>query len=76
MFGAAVSNRQIKNSAKHAIWALDSIAKTSRPGALNQQSPSSVRYLMTVLDPNDWDKIFTEADIAGVAVQADAERDL
>lgn len=72
MFGAAVSNRQIKNSAQHAIWALDSIAKTSRPGALNQQSPSSVRYLMTVLDPNNWDKIFTEADIAG-AVNIDNE---
>ena len=60
MFAAGVSNRQVKNSAQHAIWALDSIAKTVRPGALLQQSPASVRFLKAILDPDNWDKIFTD----------------
>lgn len=63
MFNSGIANRQIKNSAQYAIWALDSIKKTVKPGPFNVQSPSSIAYLQTILDPDNWDKIFTEEAI-------------
>ena len=64
MFNSGISNRQIRNSAEYAIWALDSIKKTVKPGPFNVQSPSSIMFLKTILDPDNWGKIFTEEDIA------------
>ena len=64
MFNSGLSNRQIKNSAQYAIWVLDSIVKTLKPGAFNTQNPASVEFLTAVLDPDNWEKIFTNEDIA------------
>ena len=64
MFNSGIGNRQIRNSAEYAIWALDSIKKTVKPGPFNVQSPASIEFLRTILDPDNWDKIFTEEDIA------------
>ena len=64
MFNSGIGNRQIRNSAEYAIWALDSIKKTVKPGPFNVQSPASIGFLRTILDPDNWDKIFTEEDIA------------
>ena len=63
MFNAGIGNQQIRNSAQYAIWVLDSITKTLKPGAFNTQNPASVKLIRTILDPNNWDKIFTEQDI-------------
>lgn len=63
MFNSGIGNRQIKNSAQHAIWVLDSIVKTLKPGAFNTQNPASVKYIRSIFDPDNWDKIFTEDEI-------------
>ena len=63
MFNTGISNRQIKNSSQHAIWVLDSIKKTLKPGAFNTQNPASVEYITAILDPDNWDKIFTEEEL-------------
>lgn len=60
MFLSEVGNRQIKNPAQYAIAVLDSIVKTLKPGSFNVQNPASVEYLNTILDPRNWDRIFTE----------------
>ena len=64
MFNTGIGNRQIKNAAQYAIWTLDSIKKTAKPGGINTQNPASVEYLRTILDPRNLEQIFTEADIA------------
>ena len=64
MFNSGVGNRQIKNAAQYAIWVLDSIKKTSKPGGLNTQNPASVEYLTALMNPDNWEKIFTEEEIA------------
>ena len=64
MFNTGIGNRQIKNSAQYAIWTLDSIKKTLKPGAFNTQNPSSVEYLLALMNPDNWSKIFTEDEIA------------
>ncbi len=64
MFNSGVGNRQIKNAAQHAIWVLDSIKKTSKPGGLNTQNPASIEYLTALMNPDNWEKIFTEEEIA------------
>ncbi len=63
MFNSGIGNRQIRNSSQHAIWVLDSIVKTLKPGAYNTQNPASVEYIKNILDPDNWDKIFTEEEI-------------
>lgn len=63
MFNSGIGNRQIKNSSQHAIWVLDSIKKTLKPGAFNTQNPASVEYVMSILNPDNWDKIFTEEEL-------------
>lgn len=63
MFNTGISNRQIKNSSQYAIWVLDSIKKTLKPGAFNIQNPASVEYIRTILNPDNWDKIFTEQEL-------------
>lgn len=63
MFNSGISNRQIKNSSQHAIWVLDSIKKTLKPGAFNTQNPASVEYIRAILNPDNWEKIFTEEEI-------------
>ena len=63
MFNSGIGNRQIKNSAQYAIWVLDSIVKTLKPGAYNTQNPASIEYLTAIFDPDNWDKIFTEEEI-------------
>lgn len=60
MFLSEIGNRQIKNSAQNAIAILDSIVKTSKPGNLNTQNPASMEMLSVILNPNNWNKIFTE----------------
>ncbi len=65
MFNQMVSNRQIHNAAQSAIDILDSIIKTSKPGALNTQNPASVAKLRAILTPNNWPAIFREGDING-----------
>ena len=72
MFNSGISNRQIRNSAEYAIWALDSIKKTVKPGPFNVQSPAAIEFLRTVLDPDNWDRIFTDEDIAN-AINIDNE---
>ncbi len=72
MFNSGISNRQIRNSAEYAIWALDSIKKTVKPGPFNVQSPAAIEFLTTVLDPDNWDRIFTDEDIAN-AINIDNE---
>ena len=63
MFNTGLGNRQIHNSAQYAIWVLDSIKKTLKPGGFNTQNPASVEYLRTIFDPDNFDKIFTEEAI-------------
>ena len=63
MFNSGIGNRQIKNSAQYAIWVLDSIKKTLKPGAFNTQNPASVEFVRTILDPDNWEKIFTEQEM-------------
>lgn len=63
MFNTGIGNRQIHNSAQYAIWVLDSIKKTLKPGVFNTQNPASVEYLLSILDPKNWDRIFTEEEI-------------
>ncbi len=63
MFNTGVGNRQIHNSAQYAIWVLDSIKKTLKPGSFNTQNPASVKYLASILNPDNWEKIFTEEEI-------------
>ena len=63
MFNSGIGNRQIKNSSQHAIWVLDSIKKTLKPGAFNTQNPASVEYVKAILNPDNWDKIFTEEEL-------------
>lgn len=63
MFNSGIGNRQIKNSSQHAIWVLDSIVKTLKPGAFNTQNPASVEYVRSILDPNNWKEIFTEKEL-------------
>ena len=63
MFNAGIGNQQIRNSAQYAIWTLDSIKKTLKPGAYNTQNPASVKFIRTIMDPDNWEKIFTEQDI-------------
>lgn len=63
MFNSGIGNRQIKNSSQHAIWVLDSIKKTLKPGAFNTQNPASVEYITAILDPDNWEKIFTEEEL-------------
>ena len=65
MFNSGIGNRQIKNSSQHAIWTLDSIVKTLKPGAFNTQNPASVEYITSILNPDNWDKIFTEEELMG-----------
>lgn len=65
MFNQMVGNRQIHTAAQRAIDILDSIIKTSKPGALNTQNPASIAQLRTILDPRNWEDIFREADING-----------
>ncbi len=60
MHNSMVGNRQIKNSAQSAIAILDSIVKTLKPGAFNTQNPASVQEIMTILDPRNWDRIFSD----------------
>lgn len=63
MFNSGIGNRQIKNSSQHAIWVLDSIVKTLKPGAFNTQNPASVEYITSILNPDNWEKIFTEEEL-------------
>ena len=63
MFNSGIGNRQIKNSSQHAIWVLDSIKKTLKPGAFNTQNPASVKYITSILDPDNWEQIFTEEEL-------------
>lgn len=63
MFNSGIGNRQIKNSSQHAIWVLDSIKKTLKPGAFNTQNPASVKYITSILDPDNWEQIFTEDEL-------------
>lgn len=63
MFNTGIGNRQIKNSAQYAIWVLDSIKKTGKPGAINVQNPASVKFLRAILNPNNWNHIFTENEL-------------
>lgn len=63
MFNSGIGNRQIGNSAQYAIWALDSIKKTLKPGSFNTQNPASVEFLTAIMNPDNWGKIFTEEDI-------------
>ena len=63
MFNSGIGNRQIKNSSQHAIWVLDSIKKTLKPGAFNTQNPASVEYITAIMDPDNWEKIFTEEEL-------------
>ena len=63
MFNSGIGNRQIKNSSQHAIWVLDSIKKTLKPGAFNTQNPASVKYITSILDPDNWSQIFTEEEL-------------
>ena len=63
MFASMVGNRQIKNPAEHAIAVLDSLVKTMKPGGFNTQNPASVNYLTSILDPRNWDIIFSEKNI-------------
>ena len=63
MFNSGIGNRQIKNSSQHALWVLDSIVKTLKPGAFNTQNPASVEYVRSILDPNNWREIFTEEEL-------------
>lgn len=63
MFNSGIGNRQIKNASQHAIWVLDSIVKTLKPGAFNTQNPASVEYITTILDPDNWDKIFADEEL-------------
>ena len=63
MFNTGIGNRQIHNSAQYAIWVLDSIKKTLKPGAFNTQNPAAVEYLRTILNPDNWDKVFSEEEI-------------
>ncbi len=58
MFNSGIGNRQIKNSAQYALWVLDSIVKTLKPGAFNTQNPASVAYINTLFNPDNWDEIF------------------
>ena len=64
MFNSGIGNRQIRSSAHYAIWVLDSIVKTLKPGAYNTQNPASVELITAILDPDNWEKIFTEEEIA------------
>ncbi len=63
MFNAGIANRQIKNAAQMAIWICDSINKTMKPGSFNTQNPASVQTETAILDPRNWDDIFTEEAI-------------
>ncbi|MBR0488395.1 hypothetical protein IJJ39_01825 [Candidatus Saccharibacteria bacterium] len=63
MFNSGVGNRQIKNAAQYAIWTLDSFKKTLKPGAFNRQNPASVEFVHAILDPDNWNDIFTEEAI-------------
>ncbi|MBQ2659809.1 MFS transporter [Candidatus Saccharibacteria bacterium] len=68
MFNQMVSNRQIHNAAQRSIDMLDSIIKTSKPGALNTQNPASIAQLRAILDPRNWPDLFREEDINGVNI--------
>ncbi len=65
MFNSMVGNRQIKNAAQHALAVCDSLKKTGRPGSFNTQNPASLEFLNTLLNPKNWDKIFTEEALEG-----------
>ncbi|MBR5647911.1 hypothetical protein IKW73_03210 [Candidatus Saccharibacteria bacterium] len=63
MFNSGIGNRQITSSTGHALWVLDSIVKTLKPGSFNTQNPASVEYLTDVLNPKNWDRIFPEEEL-------------
>ena len=65
MVAEMVKKGYIKNYAQEYLAYLDSFNKATKPGAFNVQDADAIQMFATMMDPDEWDKIFPTELIRG-----------